>query len=410
MGPESDVVVRFDQSPIRLVFWQGMNYIPGWVTENGKWYSDEHLETWGPGCPDGEDCEPMSDKQSRYSHVSILESSDARAVVHWRYALAEAEYYHGAHPDPLTGWFDWADEYWTVYPDGVAVRKQVIHTTDLSKPHEWQETIVVNGPGQKPEDTINLDALTLANLKGEIVTYTWKPKPAMSFTRPNGPETVTGPPDANIQVVNLKSTWKPFQIVPPANVKWDIYNDEKTYFTFECWNHWPVAQIPSSGRPCVAADRPFSSSLSHIYWDAYQTSENTMSKLLLDGLTTKPPRELLPLAKSWLSPPQIYVTGEGFRSEGYDAAERAFVLVHGASTRLAALDLTIQAGEESPAVNPAIVIKNWGEGGARVTLDGKPVAAGKDLRFGHVERLEGSDLVVWIQTQATKPLRVRLTP
>ena len=88
-------------------------------------------------------------------------------VVHWRYALAEVEHHKGAHADPLTGWFDWADEYWTVYPDGVAVRKQVIHTTDTSQPFEWQETIVINGPGQKPEDNINLDALTLANMKGD---------------------------------------------------------------------------------------------------------------------------------------------------------------------------------------------------------------------------------------------------
>ena len=411
IGPESDVVVRFDQSPIRLVFWQGTNYVPAWVTENGKWYSDKFLEAWDyPDCPDGEDCEPMSDKQSHYSHVSILESSDARVVVHWRYALSEVEYYHGAHPDPLTGWFDWADEYWTVYPDGVAVRKQVIHTTDLSRPHEWQCTMVINGPGQKPEDNINLDALTLANMKGETVTYTWRPKPATSFTRPDGPHTLTGPPDPNIQMVNLKSTWKPFQIVPPTNARWDFAGREKTYFTFECWNHWPVAQIPSSGRPCVAPDRPSHSSLGHIVWGAYQTSENSMSKLLLDGLTTKSPIELLPLAKSWLSTPPLAVTGEGFRSEGYDAAERAFILVHDASAKLAALDFTIQASEGSPAVNPAIVIKNWGDGEARMTLDGKPMMAGKDLRFGHVQRLEGTQLVVWIQTQAMKPLRVRLTP
>jgi hypothetical protein len=409
MGSESDVVVRFDQSPMRLVFWQGTNYVPAWVTENGKWYSDEFLETWGPGCPDGEDCEPMSDKQSVYSHASILESSDARVVVHWRYALAEVEHHKGAHADPLTGWFDWADEYWTVYPDGVAVRKQVIHTTDLSKPFEWQETIVINGPGQKPEDNINLDALTLLNMKGESATYIWKPKPTMSFARPNGPETIDGPQDANIQVVNLKSTWKPFQIVPPANVKWEIYNGEKTHFTFECWNHWPVAQIPSSGRPCVASDRPSHSSLSHIYWDAYQASENTMSKLLLDGLTAKPPQELVPLAESWLSPPEIDVAGEGIRSEGYDAAERAFVLVREAPSMPLAADFTIQAREGSPAFNPAIVIKDWGDGEAHMTLDGKPMRAGKDLRFGHVQRLEGTDLVVWIQTQAVKPLRIRLT-
>jgi hypothetical protein len=412
IGAQSDVVIRFEQSPMRLVFWQGTNYVPAWVTENGKWYTDEFLEAWGhPECPDGEDCEPMSDKQSHYSHVSILESSDARAVVHWRYALSEVEHYLGSHTDPLTGWFDWVDEYWTVYPDGAAVRKQVVHTSNpKSTEFEWQETIVINGPGQKPEDNINLDALTLANMKGETVTYTWKPKPASTFARPYGPQSVTGPPDANIQRVNLKSTWKPFQIVPPAHVKWDIYNGENTYFTFECWNHWPVAQIASSGRPCLAADRPSHSSLSHIVWGIDQTTEGTQSELLLDGLTTKSPTELLPLAKSWLSPPPIAVTGEGFRSEGYDPAERAFIVVHEASAQPGALDVTIQASEASPAVNPALVIKNWGDGEARLTLDAKPMKAGKDLRFGRIQRLEGTDLVVWIQTQATKPLRVRLAP
>jgi len=410
LGPQSDVVVRFDQSPIRLVFWQGTNYVPAWVTENNKWYTDEFLETWGPGCPDGEDCEPMSDKQSRYSHVSILESNDARAVIHWRYALSEVEFYHGAHPDPLMGWFDWADEYWTVYPDGVAVRKQAIHTTDLSKPHEFQETIVINGPGQKPEDNINLNALTLVNMKGETVTYSWKPKPPMAFTRPNGPETVTGPPDANIQVVNLKSNWKPFQIVSPVNVKWDIYNGENTYFTFECWNHWPVAQIPSSGRPCLAPDRASHSSLSHIIWDPYQTSENTMSKLLLNGLTAGSAKDLVILASSWLSPPEITVTGEGFLSRSFDPAERTFVVEHDGSTKLGPVEIAFKASDSTPLVNPAILIKNWGDAEARLTLDGKPMAVGKELRFGHAQRLEGADLVVWIQARATKPLRIRLTP
>ena len=410
LGPQSDVVVRFDQSPIRLVFWQGTNYVPAWVTENNKWYTDEFLETWGPGCPDGEDCEPMSDKQSRYSHVSILESNDARAVIHWRYALSEVEFYHGAHPDPLMGWFDWADEYWTVYPDGVAVRKQVIHTTDLSKPHEFQETIVINGPGQKPEDNINLNALTLVNMKGETVTYSWKPKPPMAFTRPNGPETVTGPPDANIQVVNLKSNWKPFQIVSPVNVKWDIYNGENTYFTFECWNHWPVAQIPSSGRPCLAPDRASHSSLSHIIWDPYQTSENTMSKLLLNGLTAGSARDLVILASSWLSPPEVTVTGEGFLSRSFDPAERTFVVEHDGSTKLGPVEIAFKASDSTPLVNPAILIKNWGDAEARLTLDGKPMAVGKELRFGHAQRLEGADLVVWIQTRSTKPLRIRVTP
>ena len=107
------MVVRFDDLPIRLVSWQGTNYIPALITENGKWYSDEFVETGGlPGCPLGQDCEPMSDKQNRYAHVRILESTPARAVLHFRYGLCEVEQFVCANPDPITGWADWADEYY----------------------------------------------------------------------------------------------------------------------------------------------------------------------------------------------------------------------------------------------------------------------------------------------------------
>ncbi len=215
------------------------------MTENGKWYTDEFLETWGDdACAPGWDCEPMSDKQGRYSRVNIVENSDARAVVHWRYALAEVEQYHGAWSDPDTGWFDWADEYWTVYPDGIAIRKQVLHSTDPMRPHEWQETIVLHQPGSTPGDDINNDAITLENMQGATQTYTWQHKPAGDFGPPLAPAGVTGPPDPNIQIVNLKSNWKPFQIVAPDGASANIYNDEDTYFDFECWNHWPVAQMP----------------------------------------------------------------------------------------------------------------------------------------------------------------------
>jgi hypothetical protein len=409
IGPDSDVVVRFDQMPTRLVFWQGANYIPAWVSENNKWYTDEFLETWGAGCPDGGDCEPMSDKQSRYSHVRILESSDARTVVHWRYALSEVENYKGAHPDAM-GWFDWADEYWTVYPDGVAVRKQVLRSSDPSKPHEWQESIVINGPGQRPEDDINLDAVTLANMKGETATYTWSLKTTWNFDFPSGPQTMDKPEGANIQVVNLKSDWKPFEVVSPAHARIEPYKDEKTFFTFECWNHWPLSQIVSSGRPCVAPDRASHSSLSHIYWDPYETTENTQSKLLLDGLTTKPAADLLPLAKSWLTPAKLEVAGEAFRSEGYDPAQRAFVLTRIANGKLAVLELTLGASQDTPLVNPAIVVKNWGESGTRLKIDGKSVAWGKDFRYGHAPNLEGVDLVVWVRKEPATPMKITLAP
>lgn len=408
IAPDSDVVVRFDDSPIRLVFWQGTNYIPAWATENNKWYTDEFLETWGAGCPDGGDCEPMSDKQSRYSHVRILESSDARAVVHWRYALSEVENYKGAHPDAM-GWFDWADEYWTVYPDGVAIRRQVLHTTDLTKPHEWQESIVIHGPGQRPEDNINLDAVTLANMKGETATYTWPLKTNRDFTFPAGPKTFDRPDNPNIQVVNLKSQWKPFAVVKPEHARIEVYNQEKTFYTFECWNHWPVAQIVSSGRPCVAPDRASHSSLSHIYWDAYQTAQHEQTKLLMDGLTTKAAAELVPLGKSWLAPAKLQVAGTGFESAGYDPAQRAFILSRANGAASGTLELTLDGSPDSPLVDPAIVVKNWGDANPLLKLDGKRQPWNQHFRFGLVHTLEGTNLVLWMQMQGTSPVRLSVT-
>ena len=351
VAPDSDVVVRFDQAPIRLVFWQGANYTGDWVSENGKWYTDEFVETGGKvDCPGGEDCEPMSDKQNRYSHVRIVENSDARTVVHWRYGLCEVQNYTCANPDPATGWTDWADEYFTVYPDGVAVRKQVLWTSNFTRWHEFQETIIINGPGTRPEDNIEPAALTFGNMKGETKTYSWSPV---------APTKVDGPENPNIQVVNLKSQWKPFQIVSPVKSRATIYTGELTYSMFEWWNHWPVAQVKSSGISAVAPDRPSHSSLSHILWEPYAQTENTMTKIMLDGLTTKSAPDLVPLAKSWLSAPAIEVSGQGFLSEGYDQTQRAYLLSRQAGSSTGGFRVVLKASPDSPLVNPAIVIKNW---------------------------------------------------
>jgi hypothetical protein len=408
IGPNSDVVVRFDNSPIRLVFWQGLNYIPAWVTENGKWYTNEFLETWGLGCTDGGDCEPMSDKQERYSHVRILESTGARAVVHWRYALNETNFYKGANVDPLTGWFDWADEYWAVYPDGTAVREQVIWTTDLSAPHEFQESIVVNAPGTWPDDNINYDALTLVNMQGESFTYHWNPKPTGSFERPHGPDKLDRPANPAIQMVNLKSVWKPFIIVPPEGAKWSCYNGEQSYATFEMWNHWPVAQVPSSGRPAVANDRASHTSLSNILWQAYQQSQHTMTKLLYQGLTPKAPIDIIPRAKSWLSPAKIHITGQGFRSEGFDPPQRAYLVIHEYGSQHSGFSAVINGTDDSPIVNPALVVKNWGDVMPKMQVDGKLVTWDSDFRFGLVRTIEGTDLVIWMNLQSRSTTRIKI--
>jgi hypothetical protein len=401
VGRDSDVVVRFDDSAVRFVSWQGTNYIPAWVTEDGRWYTDEFVETSGgaPGCPAGEDCEPMSDKQNRYAHVRILENTPARAVIHVRYGQCEVESYICSHPDPMTGWTDSADEYYTVYPDEVAARKSVAWSSNLKDPPEFQETIIINPPGSRPEDNIQTDALTFVNMKGETETYSWL----------DPPKTIAEPAGANIQLVNLISNWKPFQIVLPDHPLISVYGGEKTYSLFEWWNHWPVAQVKSSGISAVAPDRPSHSSLSHIEGQPYERTADSMTKIMLVGLTNRPAAELAVLARSWATPPAMTVKGSGYKGGGYDPSQRAFVVKRTVDDP-GSVSLTFRAKADSPLVNPAIVVEGWGEAAPALTLNGKPVAWGKDARYGLVGTLERSTLVVWLRLQSESETSIVLRP
>ncbi|MFA6114642.1 MAG: LamG domain-containing protein [Sphingomonas sp.] len=402
----SDVVVRFADSPAQLVFWQGANYIPAWVTENGRWYSDQFMEIYGkPRCPDGEDCEPMSDKHVRYSHVEILESTPARAVVHWRYALSEVENDKLADAADPRNWGAWADEYWTVYPDTVAVRKQVLWTDHPEREaSEFQESIVMIPAGETPEDNINLDALTLANLKGETKTYQWLRRTATDFAKPRGPDHFTGLDDPMIQWINLKSTWKPFEVAGAGPAKFEGINWEPSMSSFEWWNHWPVAQIRSSGRPALTSDRPSHSSLSHIYWPIAEKDDKRLVRHLLTGLTTQGAADLAPRARSWLTAPAAKV-GDGGTAR-YDAAQRAYVIERGATA--GPVRIEIAASTQQPLMNPAFVVEGW-QGNARVTIEGARTGDAAP-KVGLVETLQGRRLVVFAPLQAEQSLVVTLTP
>ena len=120
------MLVKFDQMPVNYVFWKGWNYGLCMTTENGLLSCDQSVERGdGYGC-----VEHMSDKQDRYSHIDIVENNDARVVLKWRYAPCDIMYYR-ILVDGTTGWGDWVDEYFYIYPDGVMMREQNLWTTGL---------------------------------------------------------------------------------------------------------------------------------------------------------------------------------------------------------------------------------------------------------------------------------------
>jgi hypothetical protein len=395
VGDDPDILVMFDEAPVRVVFWRGTSYGASWITENGRWMGDQSLEDSGTGWGLSEH---MADKQCRYSHVRLLESHDARIVVHWRYAVADTRYTIN-HPDPVTGWGDWVDEYYTIYPDAVATRRQVLWSSQPAG-FQWQETIFFSPPGTRPEDNIELEALSLANLRGESETYSWAEGAPESFPRPE---------NAAIQVTNLRSRYRPFIVFEPGG-EIAAFGAEGERSRFPWWNHWPVAFLPSDGRKAMGPDRPSHSSLSNHDPVPVPGEGDSWAAVSLYGMTTKPAAELVPLARSWIRPAPLRLQGKEYESDGYDRYERAYVLTRTGGDGSGGLTLTLLASEASPIVNPAFLIRKWGGAQAELLLDRRPLARGREFRVGHVRGREGTDLVVWIRRVAREPLEVRLSP
>lgn len=410
-GPASDVVVRFDEHPWQYLFWRGTNYIPHWVTENGIWYTNEFNETWGHGALGC--AEPMSDKQARYSRVQIIESSAARVVVHWRYALVDTRY-RFARQDPVTGWGDWSDEYHTIYPDGTGVRKIQLWSSQPLDAHEFQESIVLIPAGARPEDVIEPEAVTMINLRGESHRYSWAERP---------PDKLDQPAQANIEVINTKSRARPFLIVSdepfeeyglshptplfrPFNMEVKRENS-----IFPWWNHWPVAQIPSDGRWATEADRIGHSSLSTgLEWKNWEVTPTSRTRIMLHGLTEREPHELARLGRSWLRAPQLKGSPDNSLRAVYDQSERAYVVTDYKTAPGKALAFTLDASDDHPLVNPAFIVKQWPAENATLTLNDEIVRPGSRFRSGIRYSLEGDDLIVWLKLESTEPVHLQLLP
>jgi hypothetical protein len=390
----TDVVVRFDEAPVEFVFWKGSNYQAHLVTEKGYWFNNGFNEGWN----ENGSCEPMSDKQTRHSHVKVLESNDARVVVQWRYALVD-NLYNFAFYDPATRWGDWTNETFYIYPDMVAVREDVLMSNAPRAEHEWQESMVVPGPGQRPDDLLEFAALTLGNIDGEFHTYSWE-----NETPPHFPP---DPKNPCLQLVNMKSEYKPFSILRPQDKpSIDVYSGEirRDVSVFPWWNHWPVAQKPTDGRYAMYQDRPSHSSLSHWFWDHYKVTERSMTKLMLTGFTNKKAEDLLPIAKAWAYPAPIKVGDESAVSAVYEQSERAIII--DLKKDVKTINLEIQGSEKSPIINPVFVIHGWGTKGMKLQIDGNAIERGKDFRYGHRYELDRTDLVSWVRFESTSPIKV----
>jgi hypothetical protein len=355
-----DVVVRFDQLPTSVAYWRGSNYGPGWVTENNNWMSDQSCEIYHEyGC-----AEHMADKQNRHSHVRIIENHDARVLVHWRYASVDILY-------KFENERVWADEYHYIYPDGSAIRYVTYH----DEPTGWQDVQFFAPAGSKPEDQINLQALTVANLQGDIYDMGWS----------DGiPENKLE--DALISIVNFKSEYKVMVIYPEEVDGIGAWGEQEratseTHFAGP-WNHWPVSLMPNDGRYAMRTDRVTYSALGGA----------GPSEYAIFGFTNKDIRELVPLARFWNRAPEI-TAKKGAGMAEFKMSEKAYQI----QVNEPKIELEIKASADSPLYNPAFVLKNWNHVTSEVSIDGKEIESGKDCRIGYKYTAYGIDLIVWIR-------------
>lgn len=403
VGDRADVVVTFEDPRANFVFWRGTSYIPHWVTQNDIWYNNQFVErrSNSDGCVG---CvEPMSDKKCRFSHVRVVHSTPARTVIHWRYAPVGLKLKH-PYADPYSGLGDWVDEYYTVYPDMVAVRSITLHSTAIDEFTDWQEAIIVHPPGRMPEDNIKATALSIGNLKGEVTHYTW---PETAKTR----RLANVPSQGCIQIVNLKADVSPFMIVPPTNdIRIALFRGHGPNSMFRHWNHWPVANAMSSTTNAFDASKPSHSSLtSWKNWALYRSTDNSRTHLMLHGVTEKGCRELAELGKSWILPAKATVLSGSYRSTGFDMEQKAYVIERQHADRADALRLKLDANPESPLVNPAIVVKNWPDAAkAKIEVTGRALDP-EDIKMGIEKEIDGDNLVVSLKLEASEPTVIRIT-
>jgi hypothetical protein len=456
-SPWPDIVVKFDDLPTSVVFWRGTTYGANYVTENNRWIGDQSIEltdwhwdhkTTGTNST----CEHMMDRQSRYGHVRIIENTDARVVIHWRYASVDA-HYKRPNMAQTDGWGVWTDEYYTIYPDSTTIRYV---NSNGATDYYFDPPLSIHfsalqfffQAGTTPEDNIKKQAVTLANFEGDTAHADFA---TGSLTK----EIV----DPHIETINLKSDYKVFLAFKPypagerwkgpweegweieavdeeadeeeeaadARAEWDMevgqWADSWRAVDLEPewgegwqegdfvdqsgllvgpWNHWPVSQFLSDGRNITAADRMSSAEM--IVSATGDRSSEAMYGFTDDDITT-----LIPRAKSWSSPPAIVNNGR-VRQHGFNQGQRAFIL-----TALSdSFNFTLQGSEATPINNPCFVIKNWrnADAKAQVSIDDEVIAPGPDFRQGTFYDTDASSHVQHqpgiIQSAQSEPRRSRL--
>jgi len=422
------VVVEFGK-PWRFVFWDKAQYVGCVDLGEGVWFTSEWCETNSPN--DLHCYEPIMDKQLRWSRVQILESGPARARVKWSYALCDMRYriFHGNTR---------AEEIYTIYPDGVAVREVVLwpgtESNHGGNANLWQmaEWILVNAAGSNPLDVLRMpEPFTLRNGCGEQINVHW-PLPASDFEPfcDYYPQVKDWPVYAG--KVNLKNQPNPFIVIVKNQaifpfIPCPVCKGNHPYFNlfpgknlYNVYKHWPVTDMEDFIQWVPAGDEigkvathtsfvDVNYALRRSPDDYIPTPDQGTTWHLLVGATgvDTDGTELEELAHSYSQPARIEIQ----RDPGEpDDLHRGRVLLEGYEYPLRAYTFR-KTGEDrveitmiptAPQINPVFLINGWTSARVRIVVDGQELS-----EDAFTAQISGHDLTVWLPGRFTKETQIR---
>jgi len=406
------IIVEFGKS-WRLVLWSKAQYVPCFDLGGEVWFTPEWLET---GSIEDNHCyEPIMDKKLKYTWAEILENGNARAKVHWHYALCNINY-------EIFNGNTTADEYYTVYPDGIAVRKLVGWPGNMNEfggnPTMWEvgEWILINGKGTTPEENLEKErAFSFQNIEGDKIEIQWPMVSPFGTICREHPEIA----DWNTYIgrIHLKGRPDPFIVVPKNKAIFPYkpcaycHKDHPQFYLFSgvsTYKHWPIYEEEEFVGFIEAGD-DVGKVATHTSFCCFGYSYTPFERpprptvwLYLTGATDDSSTSLSEIASSWLNPATVLTETNVIHGvtlyQGYRFSERAYVfnaLGHGK------IDFVMKP--QVKVVNPVFRVDNWKAGTVEVKMDGSPLNVNE-----YQWQLTQGNLIVWINREIKEETRFEI--
>jgi hypothetical protein len=409
--------------PWHLLAWEHGQYVPWWQIDEKLYFFSEWLETTGTRSP--YDYEPISDKENRYTHVEVTELGPARVVLHWQYALCDATrragIFHGN---------TWAEEFHTIYPDGLTVRKIIAHPGDQStaegEPRFWEvaEIDLIFAPPSSLKDTITDTPIRVSSTAGQSHVQRW-PSTGEPWLCKREPGSSQWP--AYVFRAGLKNRPEPYLVVPnrkdyfprrPCPVCDADHPCVLLWIAPHLYKHYPgfkgEYEISVEATEADMKDHPISMPLvSVLPWlhkfflapgdhaseplDPDWSPKPGTSWLMLWGTSDQDDQHIESVARQWMEPPTLkMIEGE---DAGFEPAEN----LHQINPGRECCEFTIAGNPHIPVIHPTFKILNWGYRPARVLVDGNPLPPQK-WRGTWTQH----HLVIWVDKVMTAPARIRI--